>query len=200
MPRFKRPQVLPPTPFLLASCVDPGPSVHEWKEHGFRLTVQKGSLHRAIGPIKIQEFFQVVKCEDDSQFYLVKTRVDCQPSGTTFPDNSLLMDFMVKDTPVDKIAQTFQVCVHCTKMWPTASIPPGSFQIYHAADRRRSIRNCDCFMVPARGNLLVGCLHTRYYSTYQILRRAAVGVAPTVSGAPHIKSSLPHPSTDERLK
>ena len=113
VPRFKRPQVLPPTPFLLASCVDPGPSVHEWKEHGFRLTVQKGSLHRAIGPIKIQEFFQVVKCEDDSQFYLVKTRVDCQPSGTTFPDNSLLMDFMVKDTPVDKIAQTFQVCV-CT--------------------------------------------------------------------------------------
>ena len=89
--------------------MDPGQSAHESKEHGFRLTVQDGSLHSSIGPITIQEFAQVVRCESDGHEYLVKTVVDCQPSGVKFPDKPLLMDFLVEDASSANASETPQV-------------------------------------------------------------------------------------------
>ena len=113
-PVFLQRQACPPAPFVLASRVDPGLSVHESKERGFRLTVQEGSLDREIGPICIQDFAQVIQCKDDGQGYLVKTVVDCQPPGIQFPDVPLLMDFMVEDT-----SEPLQVCgiQHYGKPW-----------------------------------------------------------------------------------
>lgn len=81
----------------------------ESKEFGFRLTVQDGSLRRAIGPITVREFAQVVKCKDDGVNYLVKAVVDCQPSGITFADAPILMDFMVTGSSPAKIAESHQV-------------------------------------------------------------------------------------------
>lgn len=85
--------------------------MHESRTHGFRLTVQPGSLPGAIGPITIQEFAQVVKCETDGQEYLVKMVVDCQPSGVNFPvDKPLWMDFIVEDTSFSNLSDTSKVC------------------------------------------------------------------------------------------
>lgn len=108
---FLRRQTRPPAALRLAGRVSPGPSVHESKEHGFRLTVQDGSLHSPIGPITVQHFAQVVKCENDGQAYLAKTVVDCQPCGVKFPDKPLWMDFILKDASSINISETFQVCV-----------------------------------------------------------------------------------------
>ena len=87
--------------------------MHESKELGFRLTVQDGSLERAIGPITIQECVQVVKDENDGQSYLVKAVVDSQPSGAKIPDiKPLLTDLFVEDTSLTTISKSFQVCVY----------------------------------------------------------------------------------------
>lgn len=91
-------QVWPPTPFLLAGRVDLGPSVHASREHGFRLTVPDGSLPRPIGPITVQDTARVVKCENDSDSYLVTTVANCQPAGIRFSVKPLFMDFLVEDT------------------------------------------------------------------------------------------------------
>lgn len=81
----------------------------ESQECGYRLTVQDGSLRSAIGPITIQEFAQVVKCEDDRANYLVKEVVDCQPSGVKFAEAPIFMDFIVTGSSPVKISESFQV-------------------------------------------------------------------------------------------
>lgn len=83
--------------------------MHESKEHGFRLTVQDGSLRSPIGPITVQEFAQVVRCEDNGQDYLVKSVVDCRPSGATFLDKPLLMDFRTEEISSIDISGVEQV-------------------------------------------------------------------------------------------
>lgn len=85
--------------------------MHESTEHGFRLTVQDGSLHSPIGPISVQRFAQVVESENGDQSYLARMLVDCQPCGAEFPDRPLWMDFMVKGISPTKASETFQVCL-----------------------------------------------------------------------------------------
>lgn len=86
--------------------------MHESEEHGFRLTVRNGSLDSSIGPIYIQQVAQVVQCQDDGRDYLVKTMVDCRPSGAEFSGRPLLMDFRVQDISYAKISETCQVGPH----------------------------------------------------------------------------------------
>lgn len=83
--------------------------MRESKEHGFRLTVPEGSLNSAIGPITVQQFARVVKCEDDGKDYLVKAIVDCQPSGSKFPEIPILLDFAVADGLSGKSLEPRQV-------------------------------------------------------------------------------------------
>lgn len=142
--------MFPPNPLLLVSRVDPGQSVHESEEHGFRLLVQKGSLRCAIGPITIQEFPRVVKCEDGNQEYLVRAVVDCQPSGVQFRSASLLMDFRIEDTPRAKILQSFQVSLtqkHDTRSEPRHSLPETPPSHSHCALlQQRALCEFSCFV------------------------------------------------------
>lgn len=75
------------------------------------MTVQDGSLHSPIGPITLQSFAQVVKCENNGHDYLLKIVVDCLPSGAKFPDKPLLMDFRIEDACSSDLSETVQVCL-----------------------------------------------------------------------------------------
>lgn len=78
--------------------------MHESRRHGFRLTVQDGSLSSPIGPIQVEDIFREIKCEDDSDSYLTTTVVNCLPAGIQFSDKPLFMDFLVDDTYNDDIS------------------------------------------------------------------------------------------------